>query len=73
LSGTATTATNVTLTEATSANTSDLYPTFIASGATGGLLIDATLQAGLVALSYRPSTGTLTAYKLEGIVDGGSY
>ena len=73
LSGTATTATNVTLTEATSANTSDLYPTFIASGATGGLLIDATLQAGQVALSYRPSTGTLTAYKLEGIVDGGSY
>ena len=50
LSGTATTATNVTLTEATSANTSDLYPTFIASGATGGLLIDATLQAGQVAL-----------------------
>lgn len=73
LSGTATTATNVTLTEATSANTSDLYPTFIASGATGGLLIDATSQAGLVALSYRPSTGTLTAYKVEAIVDGGSY
>lgn len=73
LSGTATTATNVTLTEATSSNTSDLYPTFIASGATGGLLIDATAQSGLVALSYRPSTGTLTAYKLEGIVDGGSY
>ena len=73
LSGTATTATNVTLTEATSANTSDLYPTFIASGATGGLLIDATSQAGLVALSYRPSTGVLTAYKVEAIVDGGSY
>ena len=73
LNGTATTATNVTLTEATSANTSDLYPTFIASGATGGLLIDATSQAGLVALSYRPSTGVLTAYKVEAIVDGGSY
>jgi hypothetical protein len=73
LSGTATTATNVTLTEATSSNTSDLYPTFIASGATGGLLIDATAQSGLVALSYRPSTGTLTAYKVEAIVDGGSY
>ena len=73
LNGTATTATNVTLTEATSANTSDLYPTFIASGATGGLLIDATSQAGLVALSYRPSTGILTAYKVEAIVDGGSY
>ena len=73
LSGTATTATNVTLTEATASNTSDLYPTFIASGATGGLLIDAISQAGLAALSYRPSTGTLTAYKLEGIVDGGSY
>jgi hypothetical protein len=73
LSGTATTATNVTLTEATSSNTSDLYPTFIASGATGGLLIDATAQSGLVALSYRPSTGVLTAYKVEAIVDGGSY
>ena len=73
LSGTATTATNVTLTEATSANTTDLYPTFIANGATGGLLIDATTQAGLVALSYRPSTGILTAYKVEAIVDGGSY
>ena len=73
LSGTATTATNVTLTEATSSDTSDLYPTFIASGATGGLLIDATAQSGLVALSYRPSTGTLTAYKVEAIVDGGSY
>ena len=73
LSGTATTATNVTLTEATSANTTDLYPTFIANGATGGLLIDATTQSGLVALSYRPSTGILTAYKIEAIVDGGSY
>ena len=73
LSGTATTATNVTLTEATSANTTDLYPTFIANGATGGLLIDATTQSGLVALSYRPSTGILTAYKVEAIVDGGSY
>jgi len=73
LSGTATTATNVTLTEATSANTTDLYPTFIASGATGGLLIDATTQSGLVALSYRPSTGIFTAYKVEAIVDGGSY
>ena len=73
LSGTATTATNVTLTEATSANTTDLYPTFIANGATGGLLIDVTPQSGLVALSYRPSTGILTAYKVEAIVDGGSY
>ena len=73
LSGTATTATNVTLTEATSANTTDLYPTFIANGATGGLLIDVTPQSGLVALSYRPSTGILTAYKIEAIVDGGSY
>ena len=73
LSGTATTATNVTLTEATSSDTSDLYPTFIASGATGGLRIDATAQSGLVALSYRPSTGVLTAYKVEAIVDGGSY
>jgi len=73
LSGTATTATNVTLTEATSANTTDLYPTFIANGATGGLLIDVTPQSGLVALSYRPSTGILTAYQIEAIVDGGSY
>ena len=73
LSGTATTATNVTLTEATSSNITDLYPTFIANGATGGLLIDATTQPGLVALSYRPSTGILTAYKVEAIVDGGSY
>ena len=73
LVGTATTATNVTLTEATSSDTSDLYPTFIASGATGGLLIDATAQSGLVALTYRPSTGTLTAYKVEAIVDGGAY
>ena len=73
LSGTATTATNVTLTEATSANTTDLYPTFIANGATGGLLIDVTPQSGLVALSYRPSTGILTAYQIEAIVDGGTF
>lgn len=73
LVGTATTATNVTLTEATSSDTSDLYPTFIANGTTGGLRIDATAQSGLVALTYRPSTGTLTAYKVEAIVDGGAY
>ena len=70
---TATTATNVGLTEATSSDSTDLYPTFVASGASGALKIDATAQAGLAVLSYRPSTGTLTAYKLEGIVDGGTY
>lgn len=70
---TATTATNVGLTEATSSDSTALYLTFAASGASGALKIDATAQAGLAVLSYVPSTGTLTAYKVEAIVDGGTY
>jgi len=70
---TATTATNVGLTEATSSDSTALYLTFAASGASGALKIDATAQAGLAALSYVPSTGVLTAYKVEAIVDGGTY
>jgi hypothetical protein len=70
---TATTATNVGLTEATSSDNTALYLTFVASGASGALKIDATAQAGLAALSYVPSTGVLTAYKVEAIVDGGTY
>jgi hypothetical protein len=71
--GTATTATNVGLTEATSSDNTALYLTFAASGASGALKIDATAQAGLSVLSYVPSTGVLTAYKVEAIVDGGTY
>jgi hypothetical protein len=70
---TATTATNVGLSEATSSDSTALYLTFVASGASGALKIDATAQAGLAALSYVPSTGVLTAYKVEAIVDGGTY
>jgi hypothetical protein len=70
---TATTATNVGLTEATSSDNTALYLTFAASGASGALKIDATAQAGLSVLSYVPSTGVLTAYKVEAIVDGGTF
>jgi hypothetical protein len=70
---TATTATNVGLTEATSSDSTALYLTFAASGASGALKIDATAQSGLAALSYVPSTGVLTAYKVEAIVDGGTF
>ena len=70
---TAGTATNVGLTEATSSDTSDLYLTFTASGASGALKIDATAQSGLAALTYRPSTGLLTAYQVDAIIDGGTY
>ena len=38
-----------------------------------GLLVDATAQASLVALSYNNATATLTTYKVEAIVDGGTY
>lgn len=70
---TATTATNVGLTEATSSDSTALYLTFAASGSSGALKIDATAQAGLAVLSYVPSTGVLTAYKVEAIVDGGTF
>lgn len=66
LSGTATTATNVTTTEASG--------TIYLAGATGvgtsvGLQIDTTATA----LTYAISTGTLTCTKVEAIVDGGAY
>jgi hypothetical protein len=68
---TSTTATNIIATEQT---TGTMYLVGV-SGASNstGLLVDATAQASLVALSYNNATATLTTYKVEAIVDGGTY
>lgn len=66
LEGTATTATNVTTTEA-----SGTYYLAMASGVNSstGLAVDTTATA----LSYVTTTGILTCTQVEAIVDGGSY
>jgi hypothetical protein len=66
LEGTATTATNVTTTEA-----SGTYYLAMASGVNSstGLAVDTTATA----LSYVTTTGILTCTQIEAIVDGGSY
>lgn len=59
---------------ATEQTTGIMYLTGVASAGSGlGLLVDAVSQAGLGTLSYNNATATLTAYKVEAIVDGGSY
>lgn len=66
LSGTATTATNVTTTEASG--------TIYLAGATGvGTSVGLQIDTAATALTYATSTGTLTCIKVEAIVDGGSY
>ena len=59
---------------ATEQTTGTMYLTGVASAGSGlGLLVDSVSQSGLAALSYNNATATLTAYKVEAIVDGGSY
>jgi hypothetical protein len=66
LNGTATTATNVTTTEASG--------TIYLAGATGvGASVGLQIDTAATALTYATSTGTLTCIKVEAIVDGGSY
>lgn len=68
---TATTATNIVATEQT---TGTMYLVGVSgASASTGLLVDATAQSSLAALSYNNATATLTAYKVEAIVDGGTY
>ena len=70
----ATNATNATNVISTEQTTGTMYLVgMAAAGTTGALLIDATAQGGLAALSYNNATATLTAYQVEAIVDGGSY
>lgn len=68
---TATTASNIVATEQT---TGTMYLVGVSGASSStGLLVDATAQSSLVALSYNNATATLTAYKVEAIVDGGTY
>lgn len=68
---TATTATNIVATEQT---TGTMYLVGVSGASSStGLLVDATAQSSLVALSYNNATATLTTYKVEAIVDGGTY